>query len=351
MSGRLALVAGGVLAGLALVEGAVRLVHHGAPPSTQFATASASQHSRWIAHPFLPFAGRPSGRFEMYNGPERTPEIIVTNSYGFRAHEFPAEKKPNDYFILAFGGSTTYGYKTESNAVTWPEMLERTLAERYPEKNVVAFNLGVDMATSAVSVVNLALVGVHLEPDLVIAYHGYNDLASLGYANHRSDGFHFYKDIDPDALFRGFQRNTPRALLSSYAIFYATGALDHAFGMNDLTQTARREKVADPDRFKGLESTLENLKTIHALATDYGADALFSTFQFTTESSQPEYQRMNEELRRWFRANRWHWVDQAALIPDDDPTVNVDDCHFTHKGNEMLTDNFYRYIVEHGLVK
>ena len=253
------MIAGGALVGFALVEGVIRFTHHGAPPRAEFDTTSPTQHSRWIAHPFLPYAGRPNGRFEMYNGPERTPEIIVTNSYGFRAHEFPAEKKPGDFYILAFGGSTTYGYKTESNAVTWPEMLERKLAERYPDKNVVAFNMGVDRATSAVSVVNLALVGVHLKPDLVIAYHGYNDLASLGYADHRTDAFHFYKDIDPDALFRGFQRNTPRWLLGSYAIFYATGALDHAFGANDLTQTARREKVADPDRFKGIEATLENL--------------------------------------------------------------------------------------------
>ena len=43
------------------------------------------------------------------------------------------------------------------------------------------------MATSAVSVVNLALVGIHLEPDLVLVCRGCNDLSVMGAANFRTD--------------------------------------------------------------------------------------------------------------------------------------------------------------------
>src|SRR5262245_52731156 len=150
---RLGLVLGGVLVALLILEFALRIANHGARPGGSYDTSSPIRQSRWVSHPFLPYAGRPSSRFEMFNGPERTPEIVVTNSYGFRAHEFPAEKKPNDYFILAFGGSTTYGYKIASNDKTWPEILERKLQARYPDKHVVAFNLGIDMATNAVGLV------------------------------------------------------------------------------------------------------------------------------------------------------------------------------------------------------
>jgi len=348
---KLGLVLGGVLAGLLILEIVLRVVNHGARDGGAFDTSSPFLQSRWISHPFLPYAGRPESRFQMYNGPEYPPEVVVTNSYGFRAHEFPTEKKPGDYFILAFGGSTTYGYKVGSNDKTWPEILERKLQAHYPDKHVVAFNLGIDMATNAVGLVNLALVGVHLHPDLVIAYEGYNDLASLGYKNFYTDQRHFYRDIDPSGMFPGFQLSMPRWLLHSYAVYYVSGLLDLWFRMNDLMQVARLPKDPDEDRFKGIEATLRNLKTMDAIAKRYGAHALFSTFQFTNENTQPDYQRFNEELRKYLDANHMAWVDQAALIPDADPTINVDECHFTDKGNDMLADNFYRYIVDHGLVK
>jgi GDSL-like Lipase/Acylhydrolase len=350
-SRKLLLVAGGVLAGLTLLEVALRIYNGGARPGGSFDTSSPVTNSRWVSHPFLPFAGRPSSRFELYNGPERSPEFIVTNAYGFRAHEFPAEKKPDDFFVFAFGGSTTYGYKVASNDQTWPEILERKLAAEYPDKHVLVFNLGVDMGTNVVALVNLALVAVHMKPDLIIEYEGYNDLASLGYRNFRTDQAHFYRDIDPDAVSRGFQLSTPRFLLRSYVVYYAAGGLDRLFGMNDLMQTARMPPDPDPDRFRGIESTLENLKTIRAIAEGYGAQALFGTFQFTYEHDRPEYQRFNDELRRYFAANHMMYVDQAALIPDADPSINIDDCHFTPKGNEMMAENFFRYIVDYGLVK
>lgn len=349
---KLLTVALGLFIAFSLLEVGLRIYHHGASPGERFDTSSPIRKSRYVSHPFLPYSGRPSSRFELYNGPERTPEIIVTNAFGFRAHEFPVEKAPNDFFVLAFGGSTTYGYKAESNAATWPELLERKLADRYPNRRIRVFNMGVDMATTAFSVVNLSLIGVHVRPDLVIVYQGYNDLAALGYSTFRSDHSHFYKDIDPMEASRGIQLGMPRALLRSYAIYYATGALDTYFGVNDLMQTARRPNESpDPDRLRGIETTLANLRTIEAIARGRGAQALFSTFQFTYESRQPEYQRFNEALRTFFRANGMNWVDQSALIPDEDPTINVDDCHFTPKGRGLVVQNFYEWIVANDLIR
>jgi len=343
----LRLIAFGLFAGFLAAELGLRLF---TPDGfwRHFDTASPLQSGRWVSHPFLPYAGGPDKEVVLKNDDQGI-ERIVTNSYGFRAHEFVEEKADGDYIILCFGGSTTYGYRVESNELTWPELLEARLSERYPDRNVRAFNMGLDMATTAMSVVNMGLVGVHLEPDLVIVYHGYNDLAAIGASNHRTDHAHFYGDLHAESVRRGYQSAVPGFLRNSYVVHLATGALDRRGGVNDLAREVQRERFSDTDRFKGMESTLQNLATVGAMADGAGADTLYSTFQFA-DGQNPTYLEFNERLRAFFDEEGLDYVDQAALLPDNDPAINVDACHFTGEGRERLVENFHDRIVELGLL-
>ena len=345
---RLALLGVALVFGLAIAELALR---YSLSPNAMswYDTASPVEASRWIAHPFLPFSGRPNADHELKNGPERSIERIVTNSYGFRAHEFPTEKKPGDYFVFAFGGSTTYGYKVESNAKTWPELLEERLAVRYPDRNVRAFNMGIDMATTNVTLVNMVLVAAHLRPDLVIVYHGYNDLDAMGDANYRPDHFHFYQDYDPKIAAGGLQASLPPVLRKSAVARVVTGSIDLRNGVNDLVAHVSRERSRDPDRLRGIGTTLQNFDTMHALASGWGADIVFSTFQFRHDA--PEHEGLNAAFRDHFTAKERLWVDQEAAIPNGDESLQVDTCHFTPKGRDLLVGNFYDYIVAEGLIE
>lgn len=313
-------------------------------------TATPVRAMRFVSHPFLPYAGRPNARFELAN--DGVPEVIVTNSYGFRAHEFPEEKRPEDYFVLCFGESTTFGYRAPTNADTWPERLERLLQERYPQRNVKVFNLGVDNATSAFSVVNMGLIGVHVRPDLVIAYHGYNDVDAMGDTQGRTDHSHFYKNLEPGEILPGYQAALPQWLTSlSYTVFVATGALDRLGHTNDLAAAVGKphvEPAADP--LFGLQTTLTNFRTLRALTAGIGGQMLFSTFQFR-DGDEPRYQRYNQALRQEFSRQGWAYVDQDALLPDHDATINVDPCHFTQEGRDRMARNFFDYIVAHDLVR
>ena len=49
------------------------------------------------------------------------------------------------------------------------------------------YNFGLNGALSPFSVVNLPLHGVRYDPDLVIVYHGVNDLGALGRSSLRTD--------------------------------------------------------------------------------------------------------------------------------------------------------------------
>lgn len=315
-----------------------------------FAVRSPVQAARWISHPFQPYAGRPNAEFEFLNERAGIREYIRTNSYGFRSHEFPEAKKPGDFFVLCFGGSTTYGFGAASNSETWPERLEAKLAARYPEHNVKIFNLGLDMATSAVSVVNMALIGTHLHPDLVIVYHGYNDLAALGAKTFRSDHAHFYRDLDPEAVFTGFERSLPSWMLSSYVIAYAAGASDMILRINDLARVARIPFDYGDDRLRGLDATLQNLSTIRSLTAGAGGETLLSTFQFRDGDAR-DCSQLNQALRTYFDRKGYWYVDQDRLIPDHDPTLQIDECHFTPKGDDLMAQNFFDAIVERGLLE
>jgi lysophospholipase L1-like esterase len=344
---KLLLATFGILCAFALIEIGLRL-SVGDDYQVRFNTEAPSDTGRWVSHPFLPYTGRPNASYDFYNSHAGLTEHIQTNSYGFRSHEFPVTKRPEDFFVLCLGGSTTYGY-SDSNETTWPEQLERKLAQHYPDRHVVVFNLGLDMATSVVSVVNLALVGAHLQPDLIINYDGVNDLWAIGTQNFRTDHAHIYNDLDPSKVYRGIERSLPRWMLSSYAVAYAVGATDMLFRLNDLAAVARKQRIEDPDRFKGIDATLENFRTMHSIAHGKGAEIIFSTIQFRDGEGELG-KRLNDTFRTFFDANGYHYVDQERLIPDHDATINVDEVHFTAKGDGLMADNYFAYIVEHALV-
>ncbi len=319
------------------------------PPSV----TSVRQSLRWQEHPFLPYIGHRGLTYEAHFGEDRQLERFQLNSYGFRAHEFPEERVPEEYVVLAFGGSTTMGFHVADNDRTWPELLEAMLAERYPERPVRVFNLGLDMATTAVSVVNMALVGVRLRPDLVIVYQGYNDLAAMGFAEQRWDHSHFYRDLDVDSVLGAVERaHSP--LARSYLWSALVGALNPATQIQDLAVWARRaRREGDGDeRMAGLEDTLDNLRTVRALAETHGGHALVSTFQFR-DPGDPEgnAHRLNGAYRAMFAAEKFDWVDQDNLIPNGNSDLQVDECHFTDEGNDLLARNFFAAIVAKGWIE
>ena len=337
----------GCLLALTTIEVGLRAYWYPGRPPRRYDTASPAESVRWVSHPLIPYSGRSNAKFELKNQ-DGGQETIETNSYGFRSHEFPGKNESGEFRILCLGGSTTYGFKTPSNSDTWPETLEYQLDSENFGIPLRIFNLGTDMATTAVSVSNLLSVGVHLEPDLIIVYHGYNDFAAIGAVNHRPDHSHFYQDL-PSIVWRGFQAALPLTFKSSYALTMATGTLDHRWQVNDLSQAVSKARLPDANRFRGMENTLDNLRTVADLAAGIGAKALFSTFQFTY-ADDPAHVMFNTRLRNFFRTNNLHYVDQAALIPDYDPTINVDPCHFTPEGRRMMAKNFFDYIVEQRLI-
>jgi hypothetical protein len=160
-------------------------------PSSAFNLVLADKR-RFTEHPFLPYAARPNDARTLYiyrqeRGRAYT-STYALNSLGFRTPQRPFRKEPGTKRIVTLGGSTTVDGFTDDS--TWPALLEVKLNERYRDSGVKVdvINLGMDMAASPTSLIDLAFLGLEYQPDLVISYDGVNDAGKLvGRANMQPD--------------------------------------------------------------------------------------------------------------------------------------------------------------------
>ena len=350
MIARVVLVIFGALLGLTAAEVYLRSRY-----GPEAFIASTQGDEGFVEHPFLPYIGKPLKKRVVDVAETHTKMVVENNSDGFRTREFPGEKRKNDFFIVCLGGSTTWGEGSESHQTAWPGLLEKMLAERFPAKNVEVFSLGQPMADTAYNIVSLALLGLRIHPDLVIDYEGWNDLEPTIGWSYRTDDAHYYSDFDADSV-GVVQRFLPPWMLSIRVVALATFRIEDWFGNNQLKSYVVKRTMKWPNMRLGAQRTLDNFTTIRSIAEGQGAKAVFSTFQYfeganfgTIPLVDASWSR-NDTFRDFFDANGFSYVDQDRLIPDGDRTVQYDQGHFTAKGETMMAQNFFDYVVAHKLI-
>ena len=97
------------------------------------------------------------------------------NSRGFRGDEVVVPKPEGVFRVVALGGSTTYTTAVDDYRKSYPYLLQEGLKERGYE-NVEVVNAGVPAYSSWESLLNFQLRVLDLEPDMIIIYHGINDV-------------------------------------------------------------------------------------------------------------------------------------------------------------------------------
>jgi hypothetical protein len=293
-------------------------------------TGSALDRGRWVRHPFLPFAGKPYYR-----------DAAANNAYGFRSAEFPTTKSPNDYFVVCIGET---GADAADSITPWPELLERRLREKYPDEHIVVFDLGSELATTAMSVVDLSLVGIHVLPDLVVVYHGCDEMAAIGAEDFRADHSHRFMNLKPVKIWHGWAAKIPAWLRSSYLVAYAGGGRD-VVRSHDLRDLVVKPKHESGDPFKGFDATLRNLMTVHAVTAGRGGETLFSTYAFK-DADDAVRREFNDRLRTFFDANGFRYVDQERLAPRGDSAATAEACKLTGTEQARIAERFAARIEQ-----
>jgi len=268
---------------------------------------------------------------------------VTLNSFGDRGPDPEVPKRRTR--IICFGGSTTFGQEAVWGR-TWPGQLQDLLGHDSYEVLSAAHNGD----TTAETLIKLSLIYSDLQPDIVLVYHGTNDLEASYQRGFRSDYSHRRRDVTPTP-YPIFER-LPRWLdYSSYFVmtrYWLIGDRGNMWSMYTVPGDGADLRGGP----FGLGTFERNLRSIHAQARLAGAELVLGTFIY--------YYTWAEERRGELWASAWqrgltaqndiirdlaanhasiHLADLArSFMPAE--RYMLDFCHFTEDGNREVAKTF-----------
>ena len=253
--------------------------------------------------------------------------LLSHNSLGYRNSEFSIEKPTGVYRIVAVGGSSTYTTGVADNKKTFTAKLEQLLRDEYEYKDIHIINGGVPGYDSWNTLANLEFRILDLLPDLVIVYHGYNDLHArfvepTTYRGDNSGKRKYWQEPtisfwEHSVFFRILSRNAGITKQASLQSFVNVTARKHSgyFGDNPMEILQQNPPVY----FR------RNLRNIAAIVKEHGIKIMFATWAyspyFDDYPSTPFYQQGIKEHNKVSKdvANQYNLplFDFAAVMPKD----------------------------------
>ena len=101
---------------------------------------------------------------------------VQVNSLGFRGAEIEDPKPAGRLRIAFLGGSTTYCAETSGLEGTWPHLVTEGLREAFPGADLDYVNGAAGGYSTKQSLLNLQHRVAPLDPDVIVIYHGTNEL-------------------------------------------------------------------------------------------------------------------------------------------------------------------------------
>jgi lysophospholipase L1-like esterase len=225
----------------------------------------------YYAHPYISYEIKPDYKSKQ----------VQINSLGYRGRSFSAKKPEGVYRVIALGASTTYGIYNQQNR-TYPFLLEKKLQEDLHTKNIEVINAGLVSATTTESLIRFSLRIAPLEPDMIIIYHGYNDLVPRMFNDFSGDYFHYRKIMKSDFhiyeklyLYKIFNaallRRINEKVIMNQNLLHYTWKFDN---LPDIPQRVENFNATSSDVFK------RNFKDIITLARAADIQVVLMTFAF-----------------------------------------------------------------------
>jgi len=234
----------------------------------------------YYAHPYTGYALKPGYR---RGNAERI------NQLGFRGEEIDLEKPDDVYRIVAIGGSTTFAVYLKWNE-SYPYYLQEILRQRFGTDKIEVINAGLTGSTTAESFHRMSTQVLPVDPDMVVIYHGFNDLLPRMFNDYQEDYFHFRRSDpnNPPGLTRFYLWRLALRVLSPGMFHENYNLAQNVWKMENLpgTDTARVDNFMTSDN----AAFSRNLEDTIALLKGQDIDVVMATFG------------TNHYM--------WHWLDE-----------------------------------------
>jgi lysophospholipase L1-like esterase len=282
-----------VAVGLFLVlEGAVRVLgrmKEGAwpvTPETERYEAAGRLQDLVMEHPYLIGVPRPHGAATLQG------KSATVNSHGYRGPEFQRPKPDGTVRVLAIGGSTTFDVCVTNDDETWTRHLERALRARFDGRSIEVVNGGAPGYTSLEMLVKLEIMDLEVvEPDVIVAFVGLNDLQPSAAPEFRADYSRGHAEIQ--RRFLGFETRRPGIVGSSVLLFKIRRRL--GLLREEIPRTPRRDAPL-PEAEATYRGRLEGLARI---ARDRAIPLVFVTQRIRFGGGRPMTHQDSLSAFRW----------------------------------------------------
>ena len=294
-----------------------------------------------------------------YLTPNYSDQQTSHNSLGYRDREFAAAKPKGTFRIVVLGGSTTYTIRVRNNEKTFTRLLEEILRDKYGYQSVQVINAGVGAYTSWESLINLEFRVLDLDPDLIIIYHGTNDVEA--------------RLVPPDSFApdnSGRRRQwgqpfIPFPIKHSYLMRIIATNLD----LGIIPYTGLNGYVGHPGEAPDSATAMEmldrnlpvyfarNLISMIAVARAHDVDVVLSTWAHSPalndRASTPHYQRgfgENNAVVREVAANQGVKLFEFDTLMSKDKSYWADGFHVNEEGAALKAELFAKFIHDSGLI-
>jgi len=308
---------------------------------------------RFAPHPYINYIGTPNYR--------SADGLNMHNSLGMRGPEIKVPKPKDRTRIAILGGSTVYEDFVKDWKKDFARQLERELKQVYPNKDIEVVNAGLPGWDSWNDLVNLEFRLIYLDLDLIIVYEGVNDVHArfVRPDAYKPDDTGNIKQWGKDpcvALIcfsivqRMIQYDPPKFDISA-----ATRPIPHpeSTGYNDILGMTRMEALEEnpPIYYE------KNLRSIIALAKEFGIDVLLSTWawsdQLSDYAASPHYQKgfidLNNVVKKIGKTKNVEVYDFASEMPKD-KKYWTDGPHNNDEGVAMKAKLFTIFIARNNIL-
>lgn len=305
---------------------------------------------------------------------------LRVNAHGFRGEAIPP-KEECDVLVFILGGSTVLSHDVPYED-SHPVLLQQQLRSSHPNIRILVQNAGNEYHVVLHSLIKYATRIRPLRPDIVIMWHGINDLSRSFYPNrftmpntpYRDDYRHFLGPIA--GIIEYYAKPVRRSpfIYSAFAEWLADSLysdLRSAWAQRKTTTSLHETTVEEFPSLAAFEQHLDALLTllrndgveviVASEPTMYGAMSPSNLWMQKSlcrsgdaypslESLWRGMELFNEKSRQLAQRHQAWFLDLDALLPKD-PRYMFDDCHYTKEGNSEVARLIAGFIVEQGVIE